>query len=524
MRLALITLYNHYAYSTRCLGAAAERAGHEVLLLKFKRFQVRHYARENPEPLAELAARGYHTVVEVRPSDNVLCPFPTPITADENDLFYAELERFQPEVIGLSLTSTHLPLAARLSQELRRRLPRARQIWGGIHPTMDPVGCLEYADAACVGEGEDALLEYLADPTRNDIANLQFKDPAGAIVHNAPRPLIQDLDTLAFPIYDRCEVLIDDGRRYGIEDLSEEERIEQIVVASSRGCPFACSYCMHGVTHQLYKGQKYVRRKSVDRTLREIEALASRHRLYGVTFWDDVFVIGEPWIEEFSDKYPGRVGIPFGGYAYPRISNRRMLEQLKRAGCSFITVGVQTGSDRINKIYNRSLTNEHFIELGRALAETGHTGLCYELMTRCGWETEDDLRATALLLAQMPKPIRVALKHITLFPFTPITTYDGAPRTSIPDEVHLFYEMLYLMPMMPGFDPALLGELVNDGYLRDHPHLMEQWARQLERAAGDIAFLEERVQELEGKMPWGVRRAGEHFATQVKDWVKRKVK
>jgi hypothetical protein len=124
----------------------------------------------------------------------------------------------------------------------------------------------------------------------------------------------------------------------------------------------------------------------------------------------------------------------------------------------------------------------------------------------------------------MPKPVRIALKHITLFPFTPITSYDGAPRTSIPDEVHRFYEMLYLLPMMPGFDPALLADLVQDEHLRSNPHIVEQWARQLEGAALELGRLGQRVQALEAQIPWGVRRAGEHFAGQVKDWVRKKVR
>jgi len=53
-----------------------------------------------------------------------------------------------PGLIGLSLMSKELPLARHLSAYLKRNLPEVPIVWGGIHPTINPEGCLDEDRAA----------------------------------------------------------------------------------------------------------------------------------------------------------------------------------------------------------------------------------------------------------------------------------------------------------------------------------------------------------------------------------------
>jgi radical SAM superfamily enzyme YgiQ (UPF0313 family) len=54
------------------------------------------------------------------------------------------------DLIGLSLMTNHFVLAKELTLEIKKRL-RAPIIWGGIHPTVQPDECLQYADMVCLG-------------------------------------------------------------------------------------------------------------------------------------------------------------------------------------------------------------------------------------------------------------------------------------------------------------------------------------------------------------------------------------
>ena len=61
-------------------------------------------------------------------------------------------------LIGISVTTGTFPMAREITQALKKdlKIPIA---WGGIHPTLLPDECLEFADIVCIGEGEESLLE-----------------------------------------------------------------------------------------------------------------------------------------------------------------------------------------------------------------------------------------------------------------------------------------------------------------------------------------------------------------------------
>ena len=55
------------------------------------------------------------------------------------------------DLIGVSLMTLHFHRAVQVTERLKGSCPI---IWGGIHPTVRPEECLEYADIVCIGEGE----------------------------------------------------------------------------------------------------------------------------------------------------------------------------------------------------------------------------------------------------------------------------------------------------------------------------------------------------------------------------------
>jgi anaerobic magnesium-protoporphyrin IX monomethyl ester cyclase len=100
------------------------------------------------------------------------------------------------DLIALSFMSNYLDRASQLSHALREGM-KVPLVVGGIHPTVLPEPCLEFADIVCVGEGEEALLELVqrieAGHDYADVRNLWLRRD-GQIVRNPVRPLIEDLD------------------------------------------------------------------------------------------------------------------------------------------------------------------------------------------------------------------------------------------------------------------------------------------------------------------------------------------
>lgn len=525
-RIALITTYDEPAYGTRSLAAYLKEIGHDVRMIFFKRFRIHEVPRDNDEIRRWVREQGFLPTYEVNPFYDVACPFPYVPSETEWELLYKEIDEFGPDVLGFSLTSCNLPLTRKLSTRLRRRYPQLKQVWGGIHPTMEPVSSLEFADVVCVGEGEEAMEEWLKDPNRTDIPNLQFKDKDGSLIRNPVRELMRDLDDVPFALFadPDCEVVIEDDHVERPVDFGPNGCHYELVISSQRGCPYTCTYCLHGKTKKMYKGQKYLRRRSVGKFIDEVELRVKQFQLEAVFFWDDIFMMGSEWIEEFCDQWPKRVGLPFGGYAYTRCTTTEMLKKLREAGAYYVMIGMQSGSDRLHsQVYGRNTTQDKYLELGQRLVEADmHHNIIYELMTNSPYEKEEDCRATIELLSKMPKGVRLNPRHLTLYPTT-ILAETNKPRYNLDKRIFHFYNMLYLLAVEPGYDHRQLTTFADNPHLREHPEILESMLQQLWKAREDKELaerqaksLERQMTEVQTKMPWGVKRATRHLASQVR--------
>ena len=104
------------------------------------------------------------------------------------------------------------------------------------------------------------------------VPNLSWKDAAGVIQHNALAPWITDLDALPVPDFSLAGGTADcviGGKR-------------TVMVQTSRGCPFDCSFC--SVTGMFGKKFRY---RSVEAILKELRRYDTRNHF--VFFCDDNF-------------------------------------------------------------------------------------------------------------------------------------------------------------------------------------------------------------------------------------------
>ena len=108
----------------------------------------------------------------------------------------------KPDIIAFSImTGMHL-WAIATAQELKKKVPDIKIIFGGVHPTYFPE-IIEQpgVDIICRGEGELAILELMnaldSGSEILDIADLWVKEE-GKIIKNDVRNLIGDLDEIPF--------------------------------------------------------------------------------------------------------------------------------------------------------------------------------------------------------------------------------------------------------------------------------------------------------------------------------------
>lgn len=117
----------------------------------------------------------------------------------------------ESDLIGISLMTNFFDNAVQITQKLKENndIPI---LWGGIHPTLRPEECLNYADMACISEGEESVVE-LANKIRDgeyyyNIHGIWFKDKEKIIKKNPNRPLTQDLDNRTHYILNNASILV----------------------------------------------------------------------------------------------------------------------------------------------------------------------------------------------------------------------------------------------------------------------------------------------------------------------------
>jgi radical SAM superfamily enzyme YgiQ (UPF0313 family) len=308
---------------------------------------------------------------------------------------------YQPDIIGYSVMTGSQRAFFDINLRVRQAVNPARasagkrpvfSAFGGPHPTFFPEMVIEPGvDGICVGEGEGAMLD-LANALGNgglhpDIPNWWFNID-GEIVKNPVRPLIHDLSSLPHPdralVYDKHPGLASSGLKHFI---------------SSRGCPYNCTYCFNHAYYEIYKREKRGQQREVDDVIAEVNTVRARWPLEQAIFIDDLFIIHNDWLEEFADKWPVQVGLPFfcNVRANMLVKDPRKIELLKRAGCQTVSMGIEAANDRIRvELLKRRMTKEDIIATGRMVRDAGMHITATNILGLPTSTLEDDLETMRL--------------------------------------------------------------------------------------------------------------------------------
>jgi anaerobic magnesium-protoporphyrin IX monomethyl ester cyclase len=298
-----------------------------------------------------------------------------------------KLRKLSPGLIGVSATTgDHIfyqGLAARAKE-----VTKAPIIFGGPHATFVPsIVENEAVDFACRGEGELSLAGLATALEKGDdwtgIPNLSYFDGAQRI-DNPVRPLACDLDALGFP--DRAP-LYEAGACYRDSDRK--------IFLTQRGCLYACSFCFHHAWRdKIYeaKGRDYLRKRTVDHVLAEIEDVRSKWPLRFIHFLDDIFNIDDAWLEEFCARYPKAVGLPFDVILRTNLTTPEHAKMLRAAGCISARLAFESASDHVrNRIYRKGTTLDDLRNSSRYLKSEGIRLTTLNLLGSPGASLDDEL-------------------------------------------------------------------------------------------------------------------------------------
>lgn len=313
---------------------------------------------------------------------------------------------FRPDLLGITSSTVKFPSAKRiaaLGKDYNLTMP---VVLGGQHATImiDEVLSDPNIDFLIRGEGEETFIELLRQMEGGrdwaKIDGLSYKTNDRQVVHNKARALLSDLDTLAMP----ARQCLFEVKTYEPHALGK--------LFASRGCPYQCTYCG---TQNVWT-QK-VRHHSANRVVEEIRQVKKE---FGTTYWtffDDVFGIDKTKTLELTRQIAeAKLNISWDCLTRANLVSDQLLIAMKKAGCTKIDMGVESGSEKILKDTKKGLTKDE-IRAGAAIVKKHKFLLYMFFMIGLPTETEEDVKQTLAFLEEL-KPDWAGISIFTPIPGT----------------------------------------------------------------------------------------------------------
>jgi radical SAM superfamily enzyme YgiQ (UPF0313 family) len=174
-----------------------------------------------------------------------------------------------------------------------------------------------------------------------------------------------------------------------------------------------CSFCSNKQLKQSQSGS-YVRFRSVDNVLEEINRVVSRYLPSEIYFQDDTFTLKGDFIEEFCRKYSHKFKIPFEFFSCISPSVIEILKKLRKVGGRRVSFGIESGSEDLRrKNLKKNFSNKEVIAVFKEAKKIGYQTEAF-VMIGMPDETPQDFECTVKLL----KKINPDLYSLSIyFPF-----------------------------------------------------------------------------------------------------------
>ncbi len=292
---------------------------------------------------------------------------------------------------------------------------------------------------------------------------------------NIERPLVNDLDSLPFPDYDPETTYYIDHNDIS-KGIPFEDSLTRtnFMVMTARGCPFSCSYCINSYMRNLYGSSYTVRERSIPNVIEELKAAKKQRGNFYLEILDSVFTLKPKRLAEFAEAYHREINLPFWCYTHPRVCKENVIKPLVPYGdLQYIIMGIQSASENIgSKMFHREQTKQDIIDAARVLNKNG-VKVFYDIITNIPGETHDDCRQNLDILRTLPKPFRIRMTKISLFP-----NYEIRKETDktefVSDPMYRIWNALYFLVQDIDLSDEEVDAILGDEYLLKHPEILEK--------------------------------------------------
>lgn len=340
---------------------------------------------------------------------------------DENHFAYknvlATIRDFKPDIIGILSKTAKFFVIGKMIELIKAEFPNVFIVVGGPHATSSDASLLEKtkADLVIRGEGEvtfyEVVKEYLTGTQKFDsIDGISYRDNT-EIIRNSTRRLIDNLDEIPFP------------RKDLVLQIDKVHADNMGGLFSSRGCPFACSFCDARATWT-----RRVRRRSAKNIVQEILQTRENYGTKFFTFSDDCFVTNKEDLFSFCAELEqvGLASLPRKEFrwwceVHPQLISEESILRMRDAGCVAVAMGVESGSEKTLEKINKKSSLDLVRKTAKIIKDAG-LNLVVFCMIGFPWETKADIEETVRFMEEL-QPDSGNLSILTPLPGSPIYEY-----------------------------------------------------------------------------------------------------
>jgi len=312
--------------------------------------------------------------------------------------------RFHPDVI-IFCTTTATVLADTDSVSMLKKKFNSKLIAFGAHISGAPKETLEKVsdiDIGIIGEPEYTILDILG---KDDFANLDKIHGIAwrngdKIFVNKNRAWIEDLNQLPLPAWELLPI-----EKYVLPFINKK----YLMVETSRGCPFACDFCVASLNH----GTRF-REKRPETVVNEIEDLKKKFNIKNFNLFGDTVTLDKKFVEKFCDELiKRRLDIRWlTNTRADTLCDPDLVKKMKESGCWMLSVGIESYNEKTRNNMQKKLETDKITQAITLLREIGILSFGFFIYGYPG-ETEKDMDETTKFALSLP------LDYANFYPAVP---------------------------------------------------------------------------------------------------------
>lgn len=259
-----------------------------------------------------------------------------------------------------SASSQNMEGAVSLAERIKDVLPGTTILFVGGHISALPLEVLEKhsaIDMVCQNEGVytiSSLLQTNLKDKLDQVKGLGYRDN-GRIVLNAPSPIVEKKDLpVELPGVAWDKLPMTKYRTALWHSLpNNAERLPFAALYTSLGCPMKCSFCMINIINrqenEYSDGSAIFRYWEPEFIISQFDQLA-KIGIKNIKIADELFVLNPNHFMKVCELLIER-DYGFNIWCYSRVDTvkEQYLETLKKAGVSFVALGIESGNTKVRK-------------------------------------------------------------------------------------------------------------------------------------------------------------------------------